>query len=191
VSATTACFDASSGDRRGVHHVTATAHEQQRKEGPHAVDDAVEVDAQCPVPQLDRPGPRVTHRCHPGVVAHDMHCAESLHRRRGQRVHGLGVTNVGLHRQRLDTNRTDGRGGGGKPGLVDIGQHHVQTSLRESVSHRQTDPAGRSRHHRDLSSFQLHVIPCRLFELLRDSSLPPPARSMRRPPRTTTNDAVP
>ena len=65
------------------------------EEGPHAVHDAPEVDADHPFPRLDPTEPRIAAARHAGVVAHHVDVPEALDRRRRQCLDLVGFADVG------------------------------------------------------------------------------------------------
>ena len=74
--------------------VVATV-EHAGHEGPDAVDDAEDVDVECPSPFLVRGLPRPASLEDTGVVAQQMHCAESFEDGDRKRLDLIGVSDVG------------------------------------------------------------------------------------------------
>ena len=161
LSATTPClvtlYGAAPGSagqtrhRRGVDDVAEPLLLHDRQERPDAVDHAVQVDADHPLPQLHRVAPGVAEAEDPGVVAQHVGGAESLERELrefGDRRLGRGVAD----------RRRDVGAGFGEPGLdvaqlrrVDVGEHDAHALGDESFGERQADPGGSSRDHCDVA----------------------------------------
>ena len=127
-------------ERRGVHDVAFVLPEQERQERVHAVHDPEQVDAQHPLPQLERrvddPAP-----ADPRVVAHDVHRAEGLQRAVPYGVDVGGVRDVGRHAEHGGPRRRERRDRLGQRRLLHVGQHEAHPRVGEALGHRPPDPA--------------------------------------------------
>ena len=139
------------GHRRRVDDVARALLFHDGQERPDAVDDAVQVDADHPLPQLHRVAPRVTESEDPGVVAQHVSRPEPLERE-------IGQFGDGGFRRGVADRRGDMGTGLGQVGLdvtqlrrVDVGQHDAHAFGDEPFGERQPDPRGSSRDHSDVA----------------------------------------
>ena len=127
-------------ERRGVHDVALVLLEQERQERVHAVHDPEQVDAEHPLPQLERrvddPAP-----ADPRVVAHDVHRAERLQRAVPYRVDVGGDRHVGRHAEHGGPRRRERRDRLRQRRLLHVGQHEAHPCGGEAFGHRPPDPA--------------------------------------------------
>ena len=131
-----------------------------RHESLQAVQDAVEVDAEHPVPlgtgQFPDCGVDGAGAGHPGVVAKDVHLAEGVYGPLGQVEdafpdHGVDrhADDLGLALPKLLHRPVQGI-------LLDVGEHHPHSGGSEPFGQREADAAGGTGHHGGLASEVLH-----------------------------------
>ena len=126
----------SPADRRRVDDVALVVlAEQDRREDPHAVDDAPQVHAQRPAPVGLGALPRGAERRDAGVVADHVHRAEGVERgaRRAPRPARRRDTSVrrAIH---FAPAAPSSRAGRGHAGFVDVGQHDAACLRRRSAA---------------------------------------------------------
>ena len=143
----------------GVDDVAAAGHREVRQERADTVDDAPEVDADDPLPRLDRAEPGIAGPADPGVVAHDVNRTEPLHGRRGERLDLVGLADIGHDREHIDTVGADLDGRCGEGVLLHIGEHDRTARGRKRIRERQPDPAATARDDGHLAWSEFHPLP--------------------------------
>ena len=88
-----------------------------------------------------------------------MNRAETFQRRSSKCLDGAFVANIGWNGQRLDTPGSHAARRCLEGRLIQVGQHHAHPRRGETLSERQTNPARRSRNHRDLPRRKFHDSP--------------------------------
>ncbi len=143
------------GDRRGVHDVRLGLLHEQRDERANPVDHAPQVHPEHPLPGRERGLPRQSAAADARVVAEDVHAAEPLDRRVGQRLHLRGIGDVGEHPIDLGAGVQLRHRSFQRVGLH-IAEHDVRTFRGEPLRERESDPAGSAGDDRDFSLEILH-----------------------------------
>ena len=121
------------------------------------VNHAPEIDAQHPVPVIERELPDPGPLDHASVVAQYVNRAMGIESGRGQVVDGVDIRDIGHHTGRVMP-------GGAKLShrrvqriRFDVGQHHLHLSPGEPVGHRQAETARRAGDHRHPTLQVLHI----------------------------------
>ena len=110
-------------------------------EGLHAVDHALQVDAEHPVPVVEGALVERAAGADAGVVAHQVHVAETILGAAGGVLHRVAVGDVELERQHLGAARFElGCRGGERLGL-DVGEHDAHSLAGEDARHAEADAA--------------------------------------------------
>ncbi len=126
------------------------------QEGPEPVDHAEEVDGHDPLEvgqgQLGDGQPAAADT---GVVAHEVHVAEVLERRRGERRDIAVQADVGRHGQHLGAAAAQRLARPRQHGSLDVGQHHALGG--EAPRHGQPDARRRTGDDRDPAGELLHA----------------------------------
>ena len=138
--------------RRGVDDVAfGVLLEHAGHEAADGVHDAVEVDAEHPLPIAQRALPQQSAREHAGVVAQHVRAAMVGERSVGQLLHRIGVGDVGDDGGRSATDALDELDGLGERGRFDIGRDDEHAFVREPSGERAADAAAGARDHRRLA----------------------------------------
>ena len=135
--------------------------EHQRREHAHAVRDAHEVDADDPLPVLQRVLPDQAARAHAGVVEDEMRHAEARQRRRAHRLDLVRLRHVEAEREHLGAQRLDLRGGLVQRVLLHVGHHEVHAAGGGQARGLQAEARCRARDDRGPALERLHFCcPC-------------------------------
>src|SRR5262245_26533681 len=144
--------------RRRVQEMAGALRDEQRGEGPHTVDHTHQLDVDQPSPGI---GPLLPYRGllahHAGVVAHQIHPTEALHRRVGNRVQVGVETDVRAHARHSPRPAGERVDGDRDRVLTDVGDHHVDAALDELIGKSEADAAGSAGHHGGLPRLDLHA----------------------------------
>ena len=129
-----------------------------RHEGAHAVDDAVEVDAEHPLPVLLRRLVDRSARTHARVVADDVHAAEVVAHAVGHFRDLDSIAHVASIGTNVDVGRFEFRVGRGKGLGLYVEHGNVRTGPAERTRYAEADTGCRAGHHGDLvlNGFHCH-----------------------------------
>ncbi len=122
-----------------------------RQERADAVDDAVQVDADHPLPQLDRIAPRVADAEDPGVVAQHVRGAETIDGELGELVDRGFRRGVADHGGDVGTGLAEAPFDVAQLRRVDVGEHDAHPLRNEALGEGQADAGGTSRDHCDVA----------------------------------------
>ena len=151
-----------SGHRDGVDDVRlAVLRAHPREEGLDAVDDAVEVDRERPVPVGLRRLTDDSAGQHAGVVDQQVQLAELVVDALGQPLVADGVGHVEVDRQRLDLLRLDLRRDGLRRAFLHIGEDHVHPLVRAGQRDAASNARSGAGHQRHLAAQVVHASPPR------------------------------
>ena len=120
------------------------------------VHDAVEVDAEHPLPIAQRALPQQSAREDAGVVAQHMRAAMVGERRVGQLLDRIGVGDIGDNGGRSAADALDELDRLGERRRFDVGRHDEHLFVREPPGERATDAAARARDHCRLARELFH-----------------------------------
>ena len=126
------------------------------------VHDAVEVDAEHPLPIAQCPLPQQPAREHSRVVAQQVRAAVVGERGIRQLLHRIGVRDIGDHGGGASTDSLDELDGLGERGRFDIGRDDIHSFVGEPPGQRSADPAAGAGDHRCLTRELFHGLISRI-----------------------------
>ncbi|MCY1548430.1 hypothetical protein D9M68_845390 [compost metagenome] len=112
-----------------VRRVLLRGGQHQRREDAHAVDHAVEVDAEHPFPVLQRVFPEQSPGAHAGIVEQQVDLPERFHRGVSQRLHLLGARHVGAQADHRHVARLEFGHGRVQRVFLHVGQHQLHAEI--------------------------------------------------------------
>ena len=144
--------------RRGVDDVAVgVLLEHAGHEAADRVDDAVEVDAEHPLPVAQRALPQQSAREHPGVVAQHVRAAMVGECSVGQPLHRIAVRDIGDDGGRSAADAFDELDGLGQRGRFDVGRDDDHPFVGEPAGERAADAAAGAGDDRRLAREVLHA----------------------------------
>ena len=117
----------------------------------HTVDGAPQIDANDPLPALDRCLPHTVTVPDTGVVAQNVHVAELFVGKVGKRFDRSEIGHVASHRATVNSLGEQSIVRGGQRRVLDVGNHHVHACGAETLRHGQADTRCTARDDRGLA----------------------------------------